>query len=316
MRRLTLVAVVSLVALAGMHQRAPDVTATRLFADHEITKNGCGVQRWSVKTGMDRDAQRVDLNRPYPTTLEDLVQLPKQKKLPGHRRLGPNELRVWSMTAQLDKYRMEPDSDYHLVLSGSHGLVMIAEIPAPRCVGKQSPFRSRIVAARHGFENLYHVTRHWQEIDKPIALTGVGFYDKVHGQDGAAANGFELHPVLSVAAIPSTATPTSTPTNTPTSTPFPTSTPTLTPTPTATVTPTSTPTTTPSPTSTETPTETPTVVPVYRAPSTPTPAPAYVPPTPVPVYNPPPSSGCLTDGDNDDRGLPPGNNDKDLTGCP
>ena len=34
-----------------------------------------------------------------------------------------------------------------------------------------------------------------------LRLTGVIFFDKVHGQIGGALNGVELHPVLKVEAI-------------------------------------------------------------------------------------------------------------------
>jgi hypothetical protein len=30
-----------------------------------------------------------------------------------------------------------------------------------------------------------------------VRLTGVGFWDEIHGQTGVAPNGIELHPVLS-----------------------------------------------------------------------------------------------------------------------
>jgi hypothetical protein len=33
---------------------------------------------------------------------------------------------------------------------------------------------------------------------QPITITGVGFFDFLHGQVGAAANGIELHPVLAI----------------------------------------------------------------------------------------------------------------------
>jgi hypothetical protein len=37
-----------------------------------------------------------------------------------------------------------------------------------------------------------------QIADVPATLTGVGFFDFIHGQTGVAPNGFELHPVLSI----------------------------------------------------------------------------------------------------------------------
>ena len=103
-----------------------------------------------------------------------------------------------------------------------------------------------------------------------------------------------------------TSTPTATPTATPTSTPTATATSTPTPTATFTATPTATP--SPVPTATLEPTRTP--VPTATLSSLPTPSPTQ------PVYVPPPQ--CFPTepdhNDNDDRGLPPGNNDRD--GCP
>jgi len=32
-----------------------------------------------------------------------------------------------------------------------------------------------------------------------VRITGVGFFDYIHGQHGVAPNGIELHPVLGVA---------------------------------------------------------------------------------------------------------------------
>jgi hypothetical protein len=32
----------------------------------------------------------------------------------------------------------------------------------------------------------------------PVTITGVAFFDKLHGQTGVAPNGIELHPVLSI----------------------------------------------------------------------------------------------------------------------
>jgi hypothetical protein len=34
----------------------------------------------------------------------------------------------------------------------------------------------------------------------PVTVTGVAFFDRLHGQDGVAENGIELHPILSFQA--------------------------------------------------------------------------------------------------------------------
>jgi hypothetical protein len=39
-----------------------------------------------------------------------------------------------------------------------------------------------------------------QRTSVPVSVTGVGFFDVVHGQMGMAPNGLELHPVLKIVA--------------------------------------------------------------------------------------------------------------------
>jgi hypothetical protein len=32
----------------------------------------------------------------------------------------------------------------------------------------------------------------------PVTVTGIGFFDPIHGQEGVAPNGVELHPILEI----------------------------------------------------------------------------------------------------------------------
>jgi hypothetical protein len=36
------------------------------------------------------------------------------------------------------------------------------------------------------------------EPNVPVTVTGIAFFDTIHGQEGIAPNGIELHPVLSI----------------------------------------------------------------------------------------------------------------------
>jgi len=67
---------------------------------------------------------------------------------------------------------------------------MIVEIPLPgegRSAGLSENFRrARREVGRRGAKG------------RLLRVTGVGFFDYTHWQPGAARNGFELHPVLSV----------------------------------------------------------------------------------------------------------------------
>jgi hypothetical protein len=74
---------------------------------------------------------------------------------------------------------------------------MIAEIPSPSCIGS-SPFLPSIRYVRSKFTTAYHPTDFWKRPNVTVQVTGVGFFDFIHGQSGVAPNGIELHPVLAI----------------------------------------------------------------------------------------------------------------------
>jgi hypothetical protein len=158
----------------------------------------CGVERWSVKTGTDAGAGLVNLNSTTQTTISSLRALPQPQNLPANNRIQPTETTVFVLNATLVEYRLESDSDYHLVISDANGNTMITEIPSPSCVGPGSPFTSGISASRAAFDARFMVTTNFQTANIPVQITGVGFFDFLHGQTGVAPNGIELHPVLNI----------------------------------------------------------------------------------------------------------------------
>jgi hypothetical protein len=181
------------------------------------------VERWSVKTGTDADAHLVNLQSITQTTITTLTAQPAPSTLPSNNRVQPTETTVFQLHDTLTEFKLESDSDYHLVLSDGAGHTMIAEIPDPACVGSSSPLLSDIQSARSEFDARYTPTTSFQTVNVPVTVTGVGFFDFLHGQTGVAPNGIELHSVLDVQFGAS---------GTPTPVPTATSTPTLTPTPT------------------------------------------------------------------------------------
>src|SRR5262249_49820450 len=82
---------------------------------------------------------------------------------------------------------------------------MITEIPSSACVGAASSFRTTIAAARAKFDGMFTATSGFKTANIPVRLTGVGFFDVLHGQTGVAPNGIELHPVLDVLFNPRSA---------------------------------------------------------------------------------------------------------------
>lgn len=157
----------------------------------------CGLWRWDVKTLTDPAASRVNF-LPIAATVEQLGVLP----VPGA--LGPTaprfdqERQTYRVTTRLVKAKQEADSDFHLVIAGTSGNTMIAEIPSPDCANGNS----QIGKARADYIRNFGQPSRTRFTDVPghprVTVTGVLFFDEVHGQAGVAPNGVELHPVLAI----------------------------------------------------------------------------------------------------------------------
>ena len=181
--------------------------AVAVLAAPSLLLSQCGVERWSVKTGTDPDAGKVNLNSSTNTTIASLRAAPAPSPIPSNNRVSPTETTVWVINATLTQYKLENDSDYHLVFADSSGLTMIMEIPSPTCVGSTSPFLSAIQNARAKFDAQFTATTSFQTANIPVQIVGVGMFDFLHGQTGVAPNGIELHPVLDIIFNPGTQTP-------------------------------------------------------------------------------------------------------------
>lgn len=151
----------------------------------------CGLDRWPVKIWADKDAARVD-PKPVDTTIRELGEIPiHEVPYPYDRRIEPEELKEYRVKARLVAIKLEKDSDLHLLLADPEDdkVRMIAEAPAPEC------------AEGTGHEELFRKVReqvgqlHRGDL---VVVTGLGFFDFLHEQRGAAKNGIELHPVVSI----------------------------------------------------------------------------------------------------------------------
>jgi len=215
-------------AIIGSHQIQQ--RSDRNGEDQEALNGSCGVERWSVKTGTDADVGLVNLQSPTQTTIASLISQPAPANLPPNNRIQPTETTVFQLQATLTEYKLEADSDYHLILSDGLGHTMISEMASPSCVGSSSLLLPGIQNARSEFEARYTPTDSFQTANVPVTITGVGFFDFLHSQTGVAPNAIELHPVLDI-QFDTGGTPTPTPTSTTTPIPTPTSTATPSPTP-------------------------------------------------------------------------------------
>ena len=159
-----------------------------LFAlDHVISH-----RRWPVKTLTDSDRGRV-VREPVDTTVAYLSSLPRAPEpLPHDRRIAPHEFTVYRVRAKLVAVHKMLDDDFHIVIADPDvpSARMIVEIPGPGEAGEsglaETYRRARREVGRRGAKG------------RLVRVTGVGFFDYTHWQPGAARNGFELHPVLSV----------------------------------------------------------------------------------------------------------------------
>jgi hypothetical protein len=156
----------------------------------------CGKERWDIKTGTDPAAPSVDQNTIQPTTIAAL----DAQTAPANptARVPPVELTLYRVTATLTAYKVEADSDDHLVLDDGLGRTMIAEIPAPDCIST-GPFKAPVSQARSAFDAKFApIKSGFKTAAATVTVTGVGFFDRVHRQRGVAPNGIELHPVLAI----------------------------------------------------------------------------------------------------------------------
>jgi len=171
------------------------------------------------------------------------VLLPRPTIPPGEDTRTSSEMTVRVVDARLVKFKQETgktgDADFHLVISDETLLFsqggmtqppsphsVIAEIPDPACIGGRhgtvqppSHFQAQLENVRAKFlQQFPNVHSGWNDAaGVPVRLTGIGFFDKPHGQVGRALNGLELHPLLDIEfnptspAVVTTPTPTTTP---------------------------------------------------------------------------------------------------------
>ena len=206
-----------------------DTDHEALVSNPRSSTGSCGVERWAVKTGTDANANLINLQSMTQTTIAALSSLTAPATLPASSRIQPTETTIFQLHDTLTEYKLENDSDYHLIVADASGKTMIVEIPDPACVGSSSPLLADIQRSRAAFDARYTPTSSFQTANVPVTVTGVGFFDFLHGQAGVAPNGIELHAVLDI-QFGTGGTPTPIATGTPT--PVPTGTPIATPTPT------------------------------------------------------------------------------------
>ncbi len=169
-------------------------------------------ERWPVKVGADPGVVDVPagpqgIYQTEATTVDRLRQLSRPSELPSRsgasdERFGPTEDTIFTIDADILRYKFETDDqDVHIDIRDHGGVrqtTMVAEIPDPTMTPKASPFHALIAQARQDFYARFTPQTHFTRKVAHVQITGVGFFDFIHGQSGVAPNGIELHPVLDI----------------------------------------------------------------------------------------------------------------------
>jgi hypothetical protein len=167
-----------------------------------------GVFRWPVRTGADPDAALVEAT-PVATTVEELIAEPRPSDMPlesrvipayqSHRAEGP-ERHIYQLEARIVGCKLQMSGNLHLNLQGETGQTMIANCPDPdpQFVAPGSRWVKEIAEVRREIEDKLQPESRKKKVNERVRITGVGFFNAIHGQWGLAPNGLELTPVLSI----------------------------------------------------------------------------------------------------------------------
>jgi len=174
------------------------IATTSVFFAAQTDAPSCGVDRIKVKSCSDSDAVKIN-STPRKTSIKTLTSKSAPDKISKKLPRTGLEFKTYKIQAKITYWNTQEDGDFHLVLQDlkDSTLTMIGEIPDPNCDEvKNGIFFKQIESARKSF-NLIKWTKN-RVLPGIYNITGVAFFDKVHGQKGVAKNGIELHPILSI----------------------------------------------------------------------------------------------------------------------
>ncbi|HEV2262136.1 MAG TPA: hypothetical protein VGR69_07625 [Candidatus Rubrimentiphilum sp.] len=211
------VAILLLAPLAGWAAPAKRSHHTSTRRSTKSAKTGglnplthCGTERWHIKTLDDADAVKIKAP-PQVASVHQMRALPVPSGFDKNNdtsRYVPVEETEYTVSAILVGFKEESDRDLHIVLAdpSSPADTMIGEVPDPQCsTVAASGHATQIAKVRNAFIKCFGtppVGSLMKFSGKMIAqLTGVGFFDVLHGQTGVAPNGLEIHPIVKVKTV-------------------------------------------------------------------------------------------------------------------
>ncbi len=157
------------------------------------------MERVTVKTLSDSRAGRVSF-APRDSTVARLRRL-AVPNIGRHSPRQPGEFTTYRLKVRLRSFKVEEDSDIHLVVSDPTDPVktMIVELPNRACTANaSSTARAAMATARRALLRACGQPGRstFTLLSGRATITGVAFFDLLHGQRGVAPNGIELHPLI------------------------------------------------------------------------------------------------------------------------
>lgn len=209
-RRFAILLVLILLVLSTKETTAQSKTPRKPKSGGSTCGTKCGTERWAIKTLTDAGSAAVMAATPTNSTVSKLNSENAPARLPQSSRVAPIENQQFTIQAVLIAWKEEAgakgDHDFHLVLADpqDHTKTMIAEVPSPQCASAcasrsvESFKTARQVLTTELGPAPQEITAVAVVPPRIIELTGVGFFDFDHGQDGLASNCIEIHPVLKI----------------------------------------------------------------------------------------------------------------------
>jgi len=158
----------------------------------------------------DSNSAAVASATPTDSSVSELTSKQAPARLPQNKRVAPIENQQFTIKALLIAWKEEAgahgDHDFHIVLADpqDHSKTMIAEVPSPQCASAcASASVDAFKAARQALTTELGTAPQATSAvpvvpPRVVEVTGVGFFDFDHGQDGLASNCIEIHPVLKI----------------------------------------------------------------------------------------------------------------------
>jgi len=161
------------------------------------------VYRWGVRTGSDPDAHLIK-DSPVHTTIEALASKPRPKgmetgtEIGDDRRSSEVERTIYELEAMIISYKVQMSGSYTFILQGETGQTIIANCVDPQFVPPGSRWAKEIAATRNEVVAKLTPGPNYTHVNHRVRVTGIGFFNQIHGQTGAARNSLELTPVLGI----------------------------------------------------------------------------------------------------------------------